>query len=269
MSNIKLTVLGTASALPIKDRYPSAQVLSVHGRLFLIDCAEGTQIQMRRAHLSFVKVEAIFISHIHGDHVLGLFGLLSTMSMLGRKQTISIYGPRALGGFVKFFLSYYGEGLGFEIDFHPVTGNSMAEIHVSKRMSVKAFPLKHGIECYGYRFDEIVPPRRPSNTPFTPCSYAYCSDTMYFPELPEYIKGVDLLYHEATYPSEMQEKAVKRYHSTTLEAARQALDAGVGKLLIGHFSSKYPDLQIFLDEAQTVFKNTEIAKELQEYELKA
>lgn len=263
----KLTILGTASALPIKDRFPSAQVLCVQGRLFLIDCAEGTQLQMRKAHLSFVRIEAIFISHIHGDHVFGLFGLLSTMAMLGRTGELHIYGPRALGGFVRFFLSYYGEGLNYEIIFHPVTGKSMEEVHVSKHVRVSAFPLNHKMECYGYRFDEIVAPRRPSNVPFVPRSYAYVSDTAPFEGLSEYVKGVNLLYHESTYPEEMKAKADMRFHSTARGAAETASAAGVGRLLVGHFSSKYPDLTIFAEEAREVFPNTDLAEELSTYNI--
>ena len=254
--NFTLKIMGTASAMPISDRNPSAQVLSVHGRLFLIDCGEGAQQQFRRMKLSFLKVEAIFLSHLHGDHVFGIFGLLSTMAMLGRTQELHIYAPRAFSGILGFFLSNFGEGLSYEIIHHPLEMKEPQVVHTSKHVQVSAFPLRHKIDCYGFRFDELVPPRRPSNEPFRPRSYAYCSDTLPFPELAEWVKGVDILYHEATYPEEFAGKAAARFHSTTLQAAACARDAGVGKLIIGHYSSRVRDLSIYEREAKTVFPET-------------
>ena len=159
--NFTLKIMGTASAMPISDRNPSAQVLSVHGRLFLIDCGEGTQQQMRRMHVSFLKVEAVFITHIHGDHLFGLFGLLSSMAMYGRTGKLDVYGPRALGSVLKFYDSFFGEGSNFEIVFHAVECDSPVLIHESKNVRVSAFPLRHKIECYGYRFDGIPSERHP------------------------------------------------------------------------------------------------------------
>ncbi len=247
--------------MPISDRNPSAQVLSVHGRLFLIDCAEGTQKQFRKAKLSFVKVEAIFISHIHGDHVFGIFGMLSTMAMYGRTQEIHIFAPVSFAGILTFFKSYFGEGVGFEIIHHPLKMKSPEEVYVSKRVSVSAFPLDHKIECFGFRFDEIVPTRRPGNTPFVPHSFAYCSDTKYFPQLAEWVKGVDLLYHEATYIEEFSDKATQRFHSTASQAATCARDAEVGKLVIGHYSSRIRDIEIFRKEAVAIFPQTVAARD--------
>jgi len=254
--NFTLKIMGTASAMPISDRNPSAQVLSVHGRLFLIDCGEGLQQQFRRQKLSFLKVEAIFLSHIHGDHCFGLFGLLSTMAMLGRTQELHIYAPRAFGGILSFFLSYFGEGVEYEIIHHPLEMKEPEVVHTSRRVQVTAFPLRHKIDCYGFRFDEIVPARRPSNEPFRTRSYAYCSDTMPFPELAEWVKGVDILYHESTYPAEMADKAAARFHSTSVQAAECAKAAGAGKLILGHYSSRVRDLSVFAREAQTVFPET-------------
>lgn len=299
-----LTILGTASALPTRDRFASAQVLSVHGRLFLIDCAEGTQIQLRRAGVSYLKIEAICISHIHGDHCFGIFGLLSTMAMLGRTGTLHIFAPKAFGGLLKFFLSYYGEGVNYEIEHHVLEMKAPEEVYQTKGASLIAFPLRHKIDCYGFLFREKEPQLnvrklqiasfglslaeiatakrgedivREDGTliknevvayrPYRPRSYAYCSDTMPFPELAAWINGVDLLYHEATYPQEMAAKAAERFHSTALQAAQCAVDASAGRLLIGHFSSKYPDLSIFLDEARSLFPQTEMAKELQTWDI--
>ena len=154
--NFTLKIMGTASAMPISDRNPSAQVLSVHGRLFLIDCGEGTQQQLRRAHVSFVKIEAIFITHIHGDHLFGLFGLLSSMAMYGRTGDLDIYGPKALGSVLKFYESFFGEGMNYNLVFHPVECDAPLLIHESRNVRVSAFPLRHKIECYGYRFDGIA-----------------------------------------------------------------------------------------------------------------
>ena len=168
-----LTIMGTASAMPISDRNPSAQMLAVHGRLFLLDCGEGTQQQMRRAHLAFLKVEAIFISHIHGDHLFGLFGLLNTMTMYGRTADLYIYGPRALGSVINFYRSFFGEHESYEIIFTPVDCREPQVIHTSKWVQVSAFPLNHKIECYGYRFDEIVTERHWQENPaYHPKSYA-------------------------------------------------------------------------------------------------
>jgi len=261
--NFKLKILGTASAMPISDRNPSAQVLSVHGRLFLIDCGEGTQQQFRRSHLSFLKVEAIFISHIHGDHIYGIFGLLSTMAMYGRVQELHIYGPASLGPIIKFFMSFWGDELQFTPVFHQVTAKQPEIIHQSKSVNVSAFPLKHKIECYGYRFDEIRSERQLEKAPGV--SYAYCSDTMYFPELSQWVKGVNYLYHEATYLNEMADKAQFRYHSTTVQAAQCAKDAEAGTLLVGHYSSRIREFESFLEECKSVFPNSIAARDLDEF----
>ena len=254
--NFTLKIMGTASAMPISDRNPSAQVLSVHGRLFLIDCGEGTQQQMRRMHVSFLKVEAVFITHIHGDHLFGLFGLLSSMAMYGRTGKLDVYGPRALGSVLRFYDSFFGEGSNFEIEFHAVECDSPVLIHESKNVRVSAFPLRHKIECYGYRFDGIPSGRHPEVS-----SYAYCSDTVSFPELAEYVKGVRLLYHEATYMQDMSDKAALRWHSTTVDAARCALAAGAGKLVVGHYSSRITDFDAYLAECTAIFPDTVAAKD--------
>jgi len=263
--NFTLSILGTASAMPISDRNPSAQVLSVHGRLFLIDCAEGTQQQIRRMHLSFLKIEAIFISHIHGDHCFGLFGLLSTMAMYGRTQELHIYAPAALAGPLKCFQTYFSEGINFEIIHHALSGKGLSEVHSSKSVRVSSFPLDHKIECYGFRFDEILTPRAEAEGR-APVSYAYCSDTRPFEGLSDFVKGVSLLYHEATYPVEMEDKAVHRFHSTTADAARCALRAGVGRLLVGHYSSRVTDFEAFLQECREIFPETELAQDLMSVE---
>jgi len=262
--NFTLKIMGTASAMPISEKNPSAQLLKVNGRLFLIDCGEGTQQQIRRSHESFLRIEAIFISHVHGDHVFGLFGLLSTMSMLGRTSDLYIYGPGNLGPILKFYQSYFCDEINFEIKFTQIKANSPEVIHTSKNVQVSAFPLKHKIECYGYRFDEIVPERRRSMTPFKASSYAYCSDTTPFDELADWVHGVDVLYHEATYPVEFADKAVKHFHSTTHDAARCALAAGVGRLLVGHYSSRIRDYALYEQECRSIFPNSHAVTEFDE-----
>lgn len=296
--NFTLNVLGTASAKPSANRNSSAQVLDVRGRLFLIDCGEGTQRQLCRQHLSFERIDAIFISHIHGDHIFGLFGLLSTLGLATRRASIRIFGPNSLGPVLKFFLSYFGEQLNVTIDFTPVKTKSPEVIFENKFLTVEAFPLNHRIETYGYLFREKTPQlnvrksaiekyglgiaeicslkngedlirtdndgspvlRIPNEEltflPYRPRSFAYCSDTAPFPELPKWVKGVDILYHETTYMAGLEKEAAARYHSTTLQAARCALEAGVGKLVAGHYSSRYRDIAPLLTELRSVFPNS-------------
>lgn len=305
--NFTVTILGSASALPFSDRNPSAQALSVHGRLFLIDCGEGTQQRIRQEHLSFVKIEAVFISHIHGDHCFGLFGLLSTMSLYHRTAPLHVFGPQNLGPVLNFYRSYFGADLSYEIVFHSLSmkvpavivdaaagnadcsaenapqsdsaaaalvpplsgafsqdGTLLMKERSGVGLRVTAFPLNHKIDCFGFRFDEVVAPRR---NPWKPRSYAYVSDTAPFAELPSYVKGVDLLYHEATYPAGMEDKAQQYFHSTTMQAAACARDAGAGKLLIGHFSSRIKDIPAMAEECRPVFENTQVANDGDVFEI--
>ncbi len=259
--NFTLKIMGSASAKPMSDRNPSAQVLAVHGRLFLIDCGEGTQQQLRRAHLSFMKIDAVFITHIHGDHLFGLFGLLSSMAMYGRTADLDIYGPQALGSVLNFYRSFFADDTDFKIVFHPVKCSEPQVVMETKHLKVSAFPLNHKIECYGWRFDELPSVKRPcaeDGTPVHPLkSFAYCSDTAPFPELASWVQGVTLLYHEATYTADMADKAVLHHHSTTEQAARCALDAGAGRLLVGHYSARITDFAAYLEECRRIFPATD------------
>lgn len=296
--DFRLSILGTASALPVMNRYPSAHVLSVRGRSFLIDCGEGCQMRMSRMKLSALKIEAIFISHIHGDHIFGFFGLVTTMGMLGRTAPLHVYAPRSFAPILKFTLSYFGEGMKFPIEMHVVKVSSPEPVFDAKSFEVYAFPLRHRIETYGYLFKEkepllnvrkeligphaltlteigalkqgravtrengdILDPETFTYRPFVPRSYAYCSDTAPFPELSEWVKGVTLLFHEATYTSGLKELAEATNHSTARDAALCAAGAGAGRLLLGHYSSRYKDLEPFLEEAQKVFPDTLLAKD--------
>ena len=296
--NFTLNILGTASALPTVNRYPSAQVLDVRGRLFLIDCGEGVQMQIRRQHLSILKLDTVFISHLHGDHTFGLFGLLSTMSMLGRTAPLHIYAPEAFGKILSDFMASFGEGFKFYPVHHTVAADAPVKIFETRSLEVLAFPLRHRIETYGYLFREKTPMKnvrkeaidrfgltlseigslkrgedvvREDGTvicnseaayqPYEPRSFAYCSDTASFPELSGWIKGVDLLYHETTFPQEYDALAKATFHSTTVQAAACARDAGVGKLVAGHYSSRFPDVSFYLDEIRGIFPETVLGRE--------
>ena len=250
--NLTLQILGAASAMPISDMTPSAQALSVHGRLFLIDCGEGTQRQIRRQHLSFIKVKAIFISHIHGDHIFGIFGLLSTMAMYRRTEDLEIFAPKSFAPILKFYLSYFSEGMAYEIKFHPIDCKEPQLVYELRGVEVYAFPLNHKIDCFGYRFGDW---------------YAYCSDTAPFPELAQWLKGVRTIYHEATYLREWADKAKAYYHSTTDDAARCARDAGSKRLLIGHYTSRIRDCERFASECREIFPDTVAVKDGDVFEI--
>lgn len=307
--NFTLNVLGTASALPTTERYPCAHVLNVRGRIFMIDCGEGAQIQLRKAGISFLRIEHICLSHIHGDHIFGIFGLLSTMGMYGRSSQLNIYAPKTFRPVLDFFLETFGEGIQFDINYVPLEMLQPEIVYSNRTVELLAFPLNHRVETYGFiirekhpaynvrksaiseygltlteigtlkRGEDVV--RFSSDTgesyiinnsdaayiPYTPRSYAYCSDTAPFPELAEWVKGVTLLYHEATFPADMEEMAAKTYHSTTIQAAQTALQAGVGKLLVGHYSARYPSVEFFRSELQSVFPDSELAHDGDKIEL--
>lgn len=302
--NFTLNVLGTASALPTTERYPSAQVLNVRGRLFMIDCGEAAQIQIRKAGLSFLKIEHICLSHIHGDHLFGLFGLLSTMAMLGRTAPINIYAPGNFPPILEFFKANFGEGILYDINYVALDMSEPTVIYENRTVELLAFPLNHRVETYGFIIREKVPQHnvykeaiakynltlleigtlkrgedviRPDGEvirnseaayiPYEPRSYAYCSDTAPFPELADWVRGVTVMYHESTFPAEMEEMAAKTYHSTTLQAATTALRAGVGRLLVGHYSSRFPSVDFFLDEIRSIFPSAELAHDMDVIEI--
>jgi ribonuclease Z len=290
---MKLTILGSSSALPTSERYPSAHVLNAHERLFLIDCGEGTQMQLRKNRLRFSKINNIFISHLHGDHIFGLYGLLSTFSLMGRKTPVRLHAPENYHNILLSHLLDFDIHLNFEIDFIPLSGNDPVVILDDKHLTVTSFPLKHRVPSFGFLFREkitdrniikecitrysIPPIRIPAikagadfitadgaiikneditNPPPEPVSYAYCSDTKYFSRLSSFVKGVTLLYHEATFDKSLADLAGITGHSTTLDAARTALEAGAGALIIGHFSARYKNVSPLVEEAKTIFANT-------------
>ena len=301
--NFTLNVLGTASALPTTERYPSAQVLDVRGRLFMIDCGEGAQIQLRKAGVSFLKIEHVCLSHIHGDHIFGLFGLLSTMAMLGRTAPINIYAPKSFAPILDFYKTNFGEGILYEIRYFELGMTSPEIVYENRTLELLAFPLNHRMETFGYIIREKMPPfnihkeaiekygltlseigtlkrgedavredvviknSEAAYRKYQPRSYAYCSDTAPFPELAQWVKGVNVLYHEATFPSEMEEMAAKTFHSTTIQAAQCAKDAGVGRLLVGHYSARYPSVDFYLKELRSVFPNSFLTRDMDAIEV--
>jgi len=290
---MKLTVLGSSSALPTSTRFPSAHVLNAHERLFLIDCGEGTQLQLRKCRIRFGKINNIFISHLHGDHIFGLYGMLSTFNLMGRENTLSLYAPEKYLPMLNSHLRDFDMNLNFEIDFVPLKGKDPVNIYEDKYLTVTSFPLMHRIEAFGFLFLEkpadrniikdcipkySIPTSRIPGikkgqdfvteagqvikndeitiAPPDPYSYAYCSDTMPFRRLSSFVRGVDLLYHEATFDGSMAKLAKQVMHSTTLDAAKTALKAGAGTLMIGHFSARYKEITGLVEEARTIFPNT-------------
>ncbi|SHE31852.1 RNAse Z [Mariniphaga anaerophila] len=289
----ELTILGSSSATPTSERYPTAQVLNASGRFFLIDCGEGTQIQIRRQKIGFGKINHIFISHLHGDHFYGLIGLISTFNLLGLTRDIHIYSPSQLKDIIQPQLDFLKGDLRFNVIFHPLNFKKPQLIFEDKKIEVISFPLKHSINCCGFLFrekqkeanikkeyirqyqipiaqikdikqgadfvaanGEVILNSLLTTPPPTPLSYAFCSDTAFHPPIADVIKNVDLLYHEATFTEELREWANKTYHSTALDAAKMAKMTNAGELIIGHFSSRYKEVEPFLNEAQTVFSNT-------------
>jgi ribonuclease Z len=300
----ELTILGSSSALPTSDRYPTAQVLNMPGRLFLIDCGEGTQIQLRRLKIGFGRIKHIFISHLHGDHYYGLIGLISTLNLLGLKTDIHIYSPSELKELIQPQLNFIKGETKINLIFHPLNFKRKEKIYSDKRVEVFSFPVKHSISTCGFLFKETekqpniikavipqynipiakikeikagagfitengetIPNSKLTTPPPQPRSYAFCTDTAYHEPIAEIVKDVDLLYHEATFIEELRDFATKTKHSTATDAARIAKLANVKKLIIGHFSARYNDASVFVNEAQTVFKNTVAAKEGKTYKI--
>jgi len=293
---LAVTILGNNSAIPAFDRHPTSQVVTMDEHLFLVDCGEGTQMQMTKYKIRRSKINHIFISHLHGDHYFGLIGLVTSMGLLGRQQDLHIYAPSSLRQIFDLQLQVADTQLPFGLHFHALQEDGV--IVRDSKFEVSCFRVHHRIECWGFRFRQIKPFRRvnpdkarqldipasfferlkwgedyitkdgsviPNELATDPApkarSYAYSADTLYDERIIEKIHGTDLLYHEATYLRELEDRAVKRFHSTTTQAASIALKAGVEKLLLGHFSSKYEKLEEFELEAREIFQNTELAIE--------
>ena len=296
--DFELQILGSASATPTQGRHPTAQLLTAGGQQYLIDCGEGTQWRMLEHRLRPHHLRAIFISHLHGDHFFGLFGLLGTMHLQGRTEPLLIVGPPGLDEVLSTQMRVSGVRLSFAMDFRRVDTEAVAEVYADEQITVGTLPMRHRIPCAGYLFaeqprrarllkdklpasllpqhlarlaqghdleaDDHQPGLRHADVSApapAPRRYAFCSDTLYTPALATHIQGVDLLYHEATFLEELRERAAQTHHSTARQAAQLALAAGAKRLLIGHFSSRYKELEPLLAEAQAVFTTAELAVE--------
>ncbi len=291
-------ILGSSSATPIYQRHPTAQVINFHERFFLVDCGEGTLIQMNRYKIKFHRINHIFISHLHGDHYLGLLGLISTMHLQGRVSTLHIYGPRDLQEIIDIQLKYSETLLRYPVEFHAVDPGNSTILFEDDDIRVETIILSHRIPCTGFLFSEKPRQRKlkkdklslykipvtayndlkaghdfvdedgktiPNSTlttdPRKPRRYAFCSDTIFDERLVGIVKGVDLLYHEATFLSDKADRAKETFHSTAEQAGLIAKKAGVKRLIIGHFSARYKNLYPLLEEAKAVFPETTLALE--------
>ena len=296
-----LTILGFNSAIPTVNSSPTAQFLEMEERAFLIDCGEGTQVQLRKAKARFSKINHIFISHLHGDHCFGLPGLIASFRLLGRETPLHIYAPKGIKEMLETIFRITETHKGFELIYHELESKKSVKIFEDNRLEVFTIPLNHRIYCNGYLFRE-KPKERHLNMqeiskypeietcdyhnlklgkdfilsdgyllknevlttePTKSVSYAFCSDTRYLETILPIIENVDVLYHEATFLHELKEMADYTGHTTALEAARIARKANVGKLILGHFSNRYHDLNVFTDEAREVFANTFLPKALE------
>jgi len=298
MEPFRLHILGCGSALPTVRHFPTTQVVECRGKLYMIDCGEGAQLQMRRAGLSFSKMGHIFISHLHGDHCFGLIGMLSTFGLLGRTSKVNIYGDAALEEILHIQLKWFCRDLGYEVVFHAVDTTRQYVVYEDRSLTVETIPLDHRLPCCGYLFKEkqglphirremidcydipvsqilnikngqdyvqhdgtVVPNERLVVLAAPPRSYAYVSDTKYKPQLTEQLQNVTTLYHEATYGDDNLAMSEKYFHSTARQAAQIALGANAGKLLLGHYSSRYTDEKVLLQQAKEVFENARLTKE--------
>ena len=302
---LKVTILGSASAKPTVDRHPSAQIVNANEQYFLVDAGEGVQQQMFRNGINPLKLRAVFISHLHGDHVYGLFPLLSTLGLYGRQTPLTVYAPHPFGEILECHKRYFDQHVPYEVIWHEVDTTKHELLFESRSLEVWSIPLRHSLPASGYLFrekapelnvdkfkikryglsiaqivaakrgeditladGEIVPNAQLTYLPYEPASYAYCSDTNYSARIAEIVRGVTTLYHEATYADSEKAVAKERGHSTAAQAAKTALKAEAGSLLIGHFSSRYKDPMLLLDEAQKIFPDTKIAEEGKTFEIK-
>ena len=300
-----ITVLGCSSGTPTSTRHPSAQLVNLLGRFFLIDCGEGTQVQLRKNKIKIQKIDYVCISHLHGDHYLGLFGLLSTMSLLGRKKELKIFAPKGLDKILDLHFKLSYSNLSYPLTILNLKNSKLTKLFEDDCCLLYSFGLKHRIPCWGFKLIEKKRPKKilknmleTLNIPFgaindiklgsnyvtdkgkviknkeltkdsyVPRSYAYCSDTHYFSALINYIQDVDLLYHEATFHSSLSNKAKLTFHSTSQDAATVALKGNVKKLIIGHFYSRYKKLDVLKKDAEKIFKNVDIAVEGETWKIK-
>lgn len=298
MDKFELHILGCGSALPTTRHFPTSQIVNVRDKLFMIDCGEGAQLQFRKSRLKFSRLNTIFISHLHGDHCFGLLGLISTLNLLGRTAELHIYSPKGLEELMTPMLDFFNHQMTYKVLFHEFETKEQSLIYEDRSITVTTIPLRHRMPCCGFLFaekqrpnhilrdmvdfyqvpvyelnrikngadyvtpeGEVIPNSRLTRPSNPPRRYAYCSDTLYLPSIVEQIKGVDLLFHEATFAEEDAPRAKETFHTTASQAAQIAWDAEVKKLLIGHFSARYDDETLLLEEARAIFPATQLAKE--------
>lgn len=298
MEPFKIHILGCGSALPTLKHNASSQLIEMRGKCFMVDCGEGAQMQFRRSHIHFSKLNAIFISHMHGDHCFGLMGLLSTLGMLGRTSKLRIYAPKDYEPLFRQQVEFFMQTMEYEMEMIPVDTEKQQVIYEDHSLTVETVPLQHRVPCCGFIFREkptlphirrdmidyygipvsqinnikngadwtnedgdVIPNARLVQPADSPRSYAYCSDTRFVPGLKEKVKGVTVLYHESTYTSDQEDRAKIYYHSTARQAATIAAGAGVETLLLGHYSARYNDEQVLLQEAKAVFENSILTQE--------
>lgn len=301
---MQLTILGCHSATPRENKHTTSQLLEVKGHLFLIDCGEGTQIQLRKTKVKFSRIQHIFISHLHGDHFYGLIGLISTFRLLGRISPLTIYGPIGIKEIITLQLKHAKSWTNYPLLFHELSSKTSEVIFEDKSIRIETLPLDHRIYTNGFLFSTVTTKRKINANKLTPFNlkpfqfqqlqegesiilddgkvlenevytidpeglkrYAYCSDTAYFEPLIPLIKEVDLLYHESTFLEINSELAKKTKHSTALQAATIANKAMVKKLILGHFSNRYPDKKIFIEEASKVYENVILAEDLKTFSI--
>lgn len=299
MEKFDLHILGCGSALPTMRHYPTSQVLDVRDKLFMIDCGEGAQLQLRKSRLKFSRLNHIFISHLHGDHCFGLPGVVSTFNLLGRTADLHVYSPAGLEQLFAPMLAFFNRQMSYKLVFHEFSAKEPSLLYEDRSVQVSTIPLKHRMPCCGFLFEEkpglshirrdmvdfyqvpvyelnrikngadyVTPEGRvvPNSVLTTPAApprrYAYCSDTVPLPSVLEQVRGADLLFHEATFSQEHAARARETFHTTAAQAADIALRAGVKRLLIGHFSARYDDEAQLLAEASAVFPETVLAKEM-------
>ena len=305
MEPFRVHILGCGRALPTLRHMSSMQVVECRGKLFMVDCGEGAQVQLRRSGLSFEKLGHIFITHLHGDHCFGLIGIISTFGLLGRLATLHIHAPEELRPMLQAQLDmFFNYDIGYKVEFHGVDTKKQQVIYEDRSLTIETIPLNHRMPCAGYLFREkpylphirremidlysipvsqinnikagqdytltdgtVIPHEKLVTPADAPRSYAYCSDTRYMPELHKVVKGVNTLYHESTYAQDKKDGAEKYFHSTAQQAAMVARDAQVGKLLLGHYSARYNDETILLKEAQEVFQNTYLTDEMKVFDV--
>lgn len=294
---MKLTILGCHSASPHEHKNPTAQLFDIKGHRFLIDCGEGTQVQLRKAKVSFVHIKHIFISHLHGDHFYGLPGLVSSFRLLGREAPLHIYGPKGIKEALTLLLKLANSSTNFPLHFHEIESKESACIFEDDGVVVHTIPLKHRVYTNGFLFAEkeglrrinseaahaagidksqfrllqsgqdvevdgvLVKNSSVTQNPHPPKKYAYCSDTAYLPAIISIIRDADWLYHESTFLQQHESLAKQTQHSTAEQAATIARDANVGRLILGHYSSRYKNLDLFAQEAKTIFPNVLLASD--------